>query len=824
MARTESFLEERRESLRARGPGDRPVNGIDYISIDPGQKNIVRVHLIFPAPGETGGVPDGAPPLQVGNIDIIGGERIRELYVVGLNASGNILELEVSAVGDFSTYRLQINHSGFDRILREVAFGFRANCQTDFDCSVDAPHDDLGPENRSINYLARDFRSFRQLMLDQMAPSTPDWLDKSMPGIGMTLVELMAHYADHISYAQDAIGTETRFEGRTRTALRRRVKLLGYDVFDGLSARTFVQLQADISGLMRRGDLKFLTRSSAYPSPTITSTDISLNTLQSHNIEVFEPMAAQFEVNPAHNALRLYDWSDPRAVLPIGARQAWVVGAHADVTLKAHDFVLLELLRDPTTKRRADVDPALRQVVRLTRDAQPEIDYIPGNGSNSLELFRLEWGEADALRFDCPIGTLNSGNVPDGGNPAMSMVRGNVILADHGVSLLAGETLPPVISLNDPELAGAVGGLSDLDYGFRFHPVLQEKNISISEEIDFEQDLRPATAFQTLNPAQAVPAIRVRDNAGSTWSPVKSLIDAADSERVFIPEMENDSRVFLRFPTAETGGLEPDTDPNEVLIADYRVGIGARGNIGANTLATVMLDGVTGISGVSNPLPAFGGRDMEAMESIHINAPAALFENKRAVTLEDYARRVEKHEKVERALARRRWHGSWHVVELAVDLSEGARLTTALQRELRDYIEPYRLMGDDVRIVDPDLAPLELDLHICIAPGYLAENVLPAVEAEFSDHTLSNGRLGFFHPDRLSFGDPIYLSHIYEQALSVTGVADAKVVKLSRWRSTDNAALESGILQVDPEEIPILENNRNNQEGGVLTLDVWGRN
>ena len=59
-----------------------------------------------------------------------------------------------------------------------------------------------------INYLARDYTSFRTLMLDRMAVTMPDWQERNPADIGITVVEALAHAADHLSYYQDAVATE----------------------------------------------------------------------------------------------------------------------------------------------------------------------------------------------------------------------------------------------------------------------------------------------------------------------------------------------------------------------------------------------------------------------------------------------------------------------------------------------------------------------------------------------------------------------------------------------------------------------------------------
>ncbi|MFF5216984.1 putative baseplate assembly protein [Micromonospora sp. NPDC000442] len=66
----------------------------------------------------------------------------------------------------------------------------------------------------------------------------------------------------------------------------------------------------------------------------------------------------------------------------------------------------------------------------------------------------------------------------------------------------------------------------------------------------------------------------------------------------------------------------------------YRAGGGPAGNVAAGTL-TSLRDPLPGVK-VVNPLPAAGGRELEAMESVLLRGPYAFFAQQRAVTARDF--------------------------------------------------------------------------------------------------------------------------------------------------------------------------------------------
>ena len=56
-----------------------------------------------------------------------------------------------------------------------------------------------------VNYLAKDYASFRQLILDRLAILMPDWRERHVPDLGIALVELLAYVGDYLSYYQDGL-------------------------------------------------------------------------------------------------------------------------------------------------------------------------------------------------------------------------------------------------------------------------------------------------------------------------------------------------------------------------------------------------------------------------------------------------------------------------------------------------------------------------------------------------------------------------------------------------------------------------------------------
>src|SRR4029077_3871287 len=118
-----------------------------------------------------------------------------------------------------------------------------------------------------------------------------------------------------------------------------------------------------------------------------------------------------------------------------------------------------------------------------------------------------------------------------------------------------------------------------------------------------------------------------------------------------------DGAAYPRFGD-NTNGLRPES--GTVFTADYRIGNGAAGNVGADMLT--FFAGDPRVVSCTNPLPGTGGFDPETNDQIRRRAPQAFMTQERAITMPDYERVAEGNTQVDKAVATLRWTGSWYTV------------------------------------------------------------------------------------------------------------------------------------------------------------------
>lgn len=788
------------------GSGNPIRNGIDYLEIaSPDQKTLVA-HFIHPLPGETGGFP-ASPLLTRHNFVIEEGVRVKDIRVVDpVNANGRELTLHVDQAGDFSSYLLRLvasPHSetppaGFDSQLAEVEFTFKIDCPSDFDCQ---PEEACPPETLRqppIDYLAKDYASLRRLMLDRLAVIMPDWQERNAADAGVAIVETLAYAADQLSYYQDAAATEAYLNtARKRVSVHRHARLLDYPMHDGVNARAWVQIRVDADNVEVKVETPLFTRIAGLDKRLQPDSDVYKQAL-SQKPEVFETLHAS-RLYSANNDIQLYTWGNADCCLPKGATRASLRGNLPH--LVAGDVLIFEEVRGPQSGLEADADPNHRQAVRLTRVTFTQDplggQFLDPPTNDPVDVTEIEWRVEDALSFPLCISSRSGTQY----FADISMARGNILLADHGRTYQNRPLDPDTAPLQE-----------------RYRPRLERPNITQRVTYVHKSAVqRPASDAIQQDPRQSLPVIKL--TAGpETWLPQRDLLDSDRFAPEFVAEAESDGRVTLRFGDnlhgrKPAGGIQ--------FRARYRVGNGPQGNIGAEALAHIVTAD-TRITDLRNPLPAQGGTDFERSEEVRLYAPQAFRIQERAVTADDYASVTQRHPDVQKAVATMRWTGSWQTVFITVDRKGGRPVTANFETELRAFLEKYRMAGQDLEIDAPHYIPLDVAMIVCLKPGYTKSAVKQALLEAFSNAEVPDGRQGFFHPDRLTFGQTIYLSQLIADAMKVPGVKWIDTLRFQRWGQPPRSELADGRSTFGRLEIPQLDNDPNAPENGKIEFIMEG--
>jgi predicted phage baseplate assembly protein len=454
----------RREKVQQEG-----INGIDGVGVDGD-----RITVIF-----FGDAPEDLVPE---NFRIDGGRRITGIEVVGVHCcgeddpelSGQVV-LTVDRIGDLSTYRLSVVEvdsrgepgtepfPGFDPRYSFLDFTFTFGCE-DLDCAPtgDSPSETYAePE---IDYLAKDYASFRQLLLDRLSLTTPRWTERHVPDLEVALVELLAYEGDRLSYRQDAVATEAYLDtARKRVSVRRHTRLVDYPMHDGCAARAWVCVEAGAEVTVPAGDFRFaaLAPESLPGKVALVQRDLD----QQRGLpayEVFEPaQAEELTFHPGHNKISIWTWGDNACALPAGSTSATLVdgppqpGKRA-LSLQPGDVLVFEEVLGAKTGNPADADHSHCQAVRLTSVTQTTDQLY------AQPLLDVTWETEDALTF--PL-CVNARGGPLCADLEVGVARGNVVLVEHGRSLTwCGAEPEPLDPVPGPE-PGEPGCPDPVEFG-----------------------------------------------------------------------------------------------------------------------------------------------------------------------------------------------------------------------------------------------------------------------------------------------------------------------------------------------------------------------
>ncbi|MER6349817.1 putative baseplate assembly protein [Streptomyces sp. NPDC001595] len=381
----------------------------------------------------------GPLPAHVGRDSFVieGGRRVVGLKVLhvgretGEEPDGRAAHrrtLTLDRPGDDSTYRLRVLGRGFHGGRNRAEFTFHPTARPEAAPGaepVGAPPARPAP---AVDYLAKDYASLRRLLLERLSLTLPRWTERHAPDLWITLVEILAHVGDQLSYQQDAVATEACLDtARLRTSVRRHARLVGYPMHDGCAARTVVCVETSAALTVHTRQLAF----TALPSDeTGGASDpvMTAGALAAGPHPVYQPLEPrETTFLPEHNRVALWAWGQDAYRLPAGTTRAALLDQHPGqgrgrvLRFRAGDLIVLEETAGPDG---GAADPTHRQAVRITWTT-PDIDDYTGT-----PVLKIAWAEEDALTF--PL-TVRNPRDADGRPGATVVACGNAVLVEHGL-------------------------------------------------------------------------------------------------------------------------------------------------------------------------------------------------------------------------------------------------------------------------------------------------------------------------------------------------------------------------------------------------------
>jgi hypothetical protein len=304
------------------------------------------------------------------------------------------------------------------------------------------------------------------------------------------------------------------------------------------------------------------------------------------------------------------------------------------------------------------------------------------------------------------------------------------------------------------------------------------------------------------------------------------------------------------FLSSRTYGLAPG---NLTFTITYVTGGGLESNVPSNTINKVvtyhvindrsgftnsenlLFSDIISTLAVNNTFPATGGKDEDSIEEVRQNALAFLNAQNRAVSAEDYTVRAyampSQYGGVAKAFVAADDQIN-NIINASIDQVTGAygtlvtekagknvinlyvlgydrnkklvTLNDDIKQNLKTYIDQYRLLTDEVRILDAFVVNIGIEFSIVVFKNYNMNEVsVRCIDA------IKN----FFDIERWQINQPIILADLTNEIASVEGVQsvlDVKVINKYRYRDggsyndfiydVSTTALQDGIIypSLDP--------------------------
>lgn len=757
------------------------------------------------------------------------------------------LLLTIAPVGDYSTYTLELQDplNRIDPFFDRLPFKFRPGCFT-ADC---APAWEPGRAQAPapvIDYLAKDYDSFRHTLIAAMMERVPGWQVTSEADLDQVLIDLFAAAGDELSDYQDRVMAEAGLAtARKRVSLARHARLMDYHVHQGQQSGTWLALEIDSTAPR-------FTLSGAQPGqPSLGAVELGeeLVAWVGHpdapadwiwftTRESRVGGADRRVLEPLLNRFALHTWANATPALAAGATSADLVptlpGAGEPEAIRVRDMVRQGLLRvllleeklNPRTGRPPGRDPRKRQLLELVAGDEPQAGgraaqaiHDPLTGTWAV---RVHWRDEDALRAEYCFTT----SCPDGRVPGVSEFHGNLLEVHEGLPVRCDFHEPGAVLPDDVEMVpGDPRRLPHLHRHFVRHSLYGDPPRVRCDLPQAPLAYRATPPGGEVEPRTTLNVTVVAGAVGDPWDEVASLVhsdDSAEQGDHFVVETDEHRRSWLRFGDGVNGRQLP---AGAVVECAYQVGGGVRGNVGAGTISRFrpLLALPSAIVRVWNPFDVTNGLDPEPVETILRAVPEAYRTRQlRAVTLADYAQRAEEVSGVARAVARRAWTGSWRTVRVVVDPVGTTELRPELTRAVARHLEAVRLAGEDLEIRPPRYVPLEITVRVCLHADYWPEDVRAVLEQEFSDGWTPDGRRGFFHPDGWTFGQPLHRSQVAGRLHAVAGVEHVLAIAVRRFDAAGPGVADGDVVEAGFDEILLVRNDPDHRERGTIDFDLQG--
>lgn len=298
-----------------------------------------------------------------------------------------------------------------------------------------------------------------------------------------------------------------------------------------------------------------------------------------------------------------------------------------------------------------------------------------------------------------------------------------------------------------------------------------------------------ATAFQKFKlsyPNALINTVHIQTDGKYPWTLVTDFLASTDTDRHFKTFVNEDGVTEIEVGSGLSGMVVP---MGHSVTANYRVGGGAQGNVGLNTINSFVTSGIAGVASFTNPeAPIIIGTDPEDIEIARVNAPRSFRAVTRAVTKQDYEDLCLNYGGILKARANETFNMD-NDLHLHIVPTNYATITieelTNLKAGLLAFLNERKVVSEKLFINpagDNVYQVVDITVNVTAEANYLNADVKARVESRL--------KLAF-DLKYMEFGEDVSLATIFKEVMLTAGVKDVTVTVPTATVSIPNGSVSS---------------------------------
>jgi hypothetical protein len=296
------------------------------------------------------------------------------------------------------------------------------------------------------------------------------------------------------------------------------------------------------------------------------------------------------------------------------------------------------------------------------------------------------------------------------------------------------------------------------------------------------------------------------------YTRVTNLLEYDSTDAVYASSTYSDGTTIVTFGDGVAGRIP---QVNSEITANYRVIMGAAGNVPANTINYIVssytYEDETEGAGlvVTNQFPSADGSDAESTESIRLNAPKTMLTVNRAVTLSDYSSLAIQVDGVGKAISEALVFTNVNVyVGLdgtpgVDDLGDPTTLWNEVADDVATQIKFKSSPGISVSVLPPVMVPVTIGINLFINEAYKQASVAKVV---------SDSIASLLSYQNVNFNQRVTMQSIAAVINRIPGVDYSTITDLYGHEDVSGMA----DVQCEVNEIPYLDTLDIVASGGIV--------